>query len=185
MVVTVSRAIPDDLPQIKALQTANLSKHISADESAREGFLTAEYTLDFLQLMHDASPSIVAKDGDQVIGYALVTTKAIVGHHDLLDHLFTFMDGQIYENQHLKSRNYLVVGQLCVAKSHRSQGIVQAMYTHFKACYADSFDMVVTEIAETNLRSIRAHEKSGFQILHHSEYDGIKFVSVIWDWRKC
>ena len=40
-----------------------------------------------LQAMNSASPSIIAKDGDKVVGYALVATKDIRNGHDLIQKL--------------------------------------------------------------------------------------------------
>ena len=39
--------------------------------------MTAAYTVDFLRTMHEAHPSVIAKDGDRVVGYALVATQAV------------------------------------------------------------------------------------------------------------
>jgi RimJ/RimL family protein N-acetyltransferase len=47
----------------------------------------------------------------------------------------------------------------------------------------DSYDFVITEIATRNTRSIRAHEKVGFQLLHRFKDDKEEWDVVIWDWR--
>src|SRR5580658_2806297 len=56
------------LEGILALHTANLRRNLSAEEIRTQGFVSAEYTREFLERMHAASPSIIAVDGDTVVG---------------------------------------------------------------------------------------------------------------------
>src|SRR5438105_15820926 len=61
-----------DLEQVLELQRANLPRSLGPDEVVAQGFVTAEHTLPILERMHAIAPSIVAKDGDALAGYALV-----------------------------------------------------------------------------------------------------------------
>src|SRR5713226_1221351 len=61
-----------ELDQILEMQRANLPHQLSAEEMAAEGFVTVEHTLDLLKRMHAVAPSIVARDGASLAGYALV-----------------------------------------------------------------------------------------------------------------
>ncbi|MEY4628474.1 MAG: hypothetical protein RLZZ595_800, partial [Bacteroidota bacterium] len=120
----------DELVGIVHLQALNLRKNIDADTAMSQGFLTAEYTLEYLKAMHDVSPSIIAKDGDKVVGYALVATKEVRNGHDLMADLFNVIDTKTYKGQMLKEVNYVVVGQLCVGEGYRGQGLVKRLYDH-------------------------------------------------------
>jgi predicted RecB family nuclease len=64
-----------DIIGIRDLQALNLKQNITAEEASSQGFLTAAYTIEYLQQMNSFSPSIIAKDGDKVVGYSLVSTK--------------------------------------------------------------------------------------------------------------
>ena len=172
-----------ELEGIKSLQEENLSSNISNEEAASQGFLMASYTLDFLKLMHEASPSIIAVDGEKVVGYALVTTKEMGQHHDLLADLINTIDTLNYHDRPLKNLNYIVVGQLCVAKSHRGIGLVQQLYTYFKDQLSSQFEYCITDIAKANSRSLKAHQKTGFIIIDTLSYGGIGWDIVLWDWR--
>ena len=78
----------DEILQIKALQTKNLRQHISDEEAASQGFLTASYTIEYLKAMNASFPSVIAKKGEQVVGYALITTQEMREGHDLIKDLF-------------------------------------------------------------------------------------------------
>ena len=61
-----------ELQQILDLQRRNLARNLSKREVAEQGFVTVEHTLDVLRRMHALVPSIVARDGGELAGYALV-----------------------------------------------------------------------------------------------------------------
>ncbi len=173
-----------ELDGIQQLQRKNLKHLITTEEAATQGFVTAEYSKDFFQAMHNASPSIIAKDGDLVVGYALVAIKSIRHHHDLLADLLDCIDKVKYRGVLLCDAPYVVVGQLCVAKEYRGQGLTQKMYNYFKECLAPEFDFLITDVARDNPRSLKAHIKTGFQVIDVLTYGGVSWDIVLWDWRE-
>jgi hypothetical protein len=175
---------PDELRAIRNLQEQNLKRNLSSEESEREGFVTAEYTVGFLERMHQFAPSVIAKEGNDLAGYALAATKDIRGEHELLGNLFDAIDSKTYDGKKLSDVNYLIVGQLCVAKKFRGQQLVNKMYDFFRESYANKFEYLVTDIDEKNPRSLRAHLKSGFIVLDTLEYGGAHWHIVLWDWKK-
>lgn len=170
-----------ELEGIRLLQEQNLGKHLSIEEASNEGFVTAEYSVEFLKAMHDVHPSIIAKDDDAVVGYALVATHPISEQHPLLADLFASIDKVIYKGASLKGKKYVVVGQLCVGKAYRGQGLVQRMYQFYRESLKDSYDYLVTDVVQTNQRSIKAHLKTGFTVVDTLEYEGMKWDIVLWE----
>jgi len=173
----------DEMVGIKNLQALNLRKNITTEAAVAEGFLTAEYTMGYLQQMHDTSPSIIAKDGENVVGYALVATKEVRNGHDLMADLFNVIDTKYYNGKCLREVNYVVVGQLCVAKDYRGQGLVKRLYDYYRDCYAAEYEYLITDVAQANVRSLNAHKKSGFIVIDTLVYGGIGWDIVLWDWR--
>jgi ribosomal protein S18 acetylase RimI-like enzyme len=181
--ITIKRVTEhSELEGIKNLQQENLKMNLTDQESVTEGFVTAEYTMDFLEKMHMESPSIIAKDGKQVVGYALVSVQAIRQDHDLLSDLFNTVDQITYRHRLLKDCPYVIVGQLCVSKHYRGRGLVQQMYQHFKDNLSTVFDYCITDVAKNNPRSLKAHLKSGFQVIDTLYYGGLGWDIVLWDW---
>lgn len=174
---------PEEVISIKALQNLNLRVNISHEEAASEGFLTAAYTMEYLEAMNADAPSVIAKAGDEVVGYAMVTTKALRDGHELMADLFNTIDRTPYKDCLLGEVDYVVVGQLCVAKAFRGMGLVQRMYNHFRDCYAGRYAYLVTDVAQANARSLKAHQKTGFQVIDTLTYGGIGWDIVLWDWR--
>lgn len=172
-----------ELEGILQLQRANLSRLISQEEAATEGFVTAEYTLDFLQQMHAAGPSVIAVADDSVVGYALVAAPAIKGKHVLLDDLFAAVDKLTYKNKKLGEQTYVLVGQLCVAKTHRGQGLATQLYQYYQQQYSPHYEYCITDVVSSNQRSLQAHQKTGFEVIHRFSWGGAEWDIVLWDWR--
>ena len=76
----------------------------------------------------------------------------------------------------------MVVGQLCVDKDYRGQGLVGRLYAFFRASLEERYQCGVTDIARANRRSLKAHQKVGFEVIHAIEYDGLIWDVVLWDW---
>ena len=181
--ITIKRVTEfTELEGIKQLQDANLKKNLSEEMAGSEGFVMADYTLDFLQAMHAESPSIVAMDNGRVIGYALSATKSIRHQHALLADLFNAIDKINYNHQLLENSKYVVVGQLCVALGYRGTGLAQNMYNYFKSSLSPEFDYCITDVANENIRSLKAHQKTGFQVIDTLNYGGIIWNIILWDW---
>ncbi len=137
-----------ELEGIRKLQEDNLKKNLTAEQADAEGFVTAEYSIDFLHTLHLASPSVIAKENGRVVGYALVVLSAVRHQHDLLADLFDAIDRVEYKQRSLREANYVVVGQLCVARDYRGAGLVQKMYQYYKDSLDQDFDYCITDVAK-------------------------------------
>lgn len=172
----------DELTQILALQQQNLIKNIDAAEIQREGFLTVAHTLDVLQTFHEQGPSIIIKDGSQVVAYALTMMRACRQLVPDLEPMFDVFDHLQLNGKPLNDHRFYVMGQICVSKDYRGQGLFDQLYQHHKTVYQSQFDMLVTEIALRNHRSMRAHERVGFKTIH-SHIDVLDHWAVVaWNW---
>lgn len=171
-----------ELVGVLALQQANLRKNISEDEALTEGFLMAEYDFEFLSLLQEKSPGIIAKDGEMVVGYSLVALPETARHHPLLADLVKNIERCVFDGKPVE--DYVIVAQLCVSKDYRGQDLVQKLYGSFRDHYANQYDYCVTDVAQANARSLKAHQKRGFQVIDTLNYGGIAWDIVLWDWNK-
>jgi len=173
-----------DLIGILDLQSRNLKKNITTEEAQSQGFLIAEFSMDYLKKMNDAHPSVIAKMDDRVVGYALIATQAARIGHPLTEDLFNQIDSLSFDGIPLHQAKYAVVGQLCVDKSVRGMGLVQQLYGRFRTELENEYDFGITDVARANSRSLKAHIKTGFQVIHSIGYGGLEWDVVLWDWRK-
>lgn len=172
-----------ELEQIHQLNQQNLKQHLDAGIQAEEGFLSWLYTTELLEKMHRLAPSIIVKDGDQVVAYALTALKESSAFHPDLANMFAHLEQLMYMDRPLFTYRFYCMGQICVSKKYRGLGLVQQLYEQHRACYGNQYDFLLTEVATRNQRSLRAHEKLGFHTIHtyHDAMD--EWQVIIWDWK--
>lgn len=184
MQITTAQSIAD-LQGILTLQQQNLSRNLPLQIQREQGFVTLQYTLDQMQQMHELGPSVIAKDGDQVVGYAITAMPGARAFIPELETLFAMLETIQYEGKPLSEHAHYVVGQVCVAAGYRGQGIFDKLYQHHRAIYSNQFRLFITDISARNTRSLRAHERVGFRAIHNFfEPDaGEEWALVVWDWK--
>jgi hypothetical protein len=171
-----------ELQQILHLQEKNMSSHVSAADKKSNGFVTVKHELDVLQKMNAAAQQIIAKDGDTVVGYALVMLKSFSSMIPVLQPMFDMFGKLTYNGKSLEQYTYYVMGQICIADTHRGIGIFEGLYTKHKEIYSPQFDICLTEVSSSNPRSMRAHEKVGFKLVHNFDDKTDNWNILVWDW---
>lgn len=154
----------DELQQILKLQQENLPQELSAIEKEQEGFVTVHHTFNILKQMNDACPHIIAKHNGNVIGYALCMTKEFKTKISVLIPMFNKIESIIS-----KDANYVVMGQICISKNHRKQGVFRGLYVFMAKALKLNFNIIITEVDSKNIRSLNAHKAIGFKSLKHYE----------------
>lgn len=169
--------LEEELQQILDLQQRNLFSNVSDQEKQEEGFVTVEHGFEILKKMNDAQPHIIAKDNKKVVGYALSMTKEFANDIPVLQPLFKKIDSLISETQ-----SYIVMGQICIDKLYRKQSVFRGLYKHMRNEQASTYDLLITEVASDNSRSLQAHYAVGFTRLLVYQIDGMDWNIMQWDW---
>ena len=167
MIQFTTVSTPDDLPGILDLQARNLASALTPHTIASQGFVTVRHDESVLRRMNEATPSIIAKAGGRVVGYALVMPPRFADDVPILGPLFEMLDTLSWNGEPLRGNpRWFVMGQVCVAEGYRGTGTFEGLYRTMAERYGTDFDFTVTEVAARNTRSRRAHERVGFQTLH-------------------
>jgi ribosomal protein S18 acetylase RimI-like enzyme len=172
----------EELEQVHILNQQNLKQHLSPGERMETGFVTWLYPLSLLEEMHRLAPGILVKDGELVAGYALTTLKEASAFHPDLQVMFSHVDNLEYRGRPLHAYNFYCMGQICVHKDYRRKGIVQMLYEKHREVYGNRFDFILTEVSTSNLPSLRAHEKTGFETIHTYRDSMDEWNVVVWNW---
>lgn len=173
----------EELEQIHQLNQQNLKQYLNARVQEEEGFVSWLYTTELLEKMHRLAPSIIVKDGDKVVAYALTALKESSAFHSDLANMFSNLEKLMYKGRPLFSYRFYCMGQICVAKEYRGLGLVQQLYEQHRAAYGNQYHLLLTEVATRNQRSLRAHEKLGFHVIHTYQDAMDEWQVIIWDWK--
>ena len=173
-----------ELEQILALQKKNVEKVLDEAEVKSQGFVTVHHDLELLEAMNRPYPHIIAKDGDQVVGYTLVMLQSFKAVIPVLVSMFEQIDTINYEGEQLGDVDYFIMGQVCIDKAYRGKGIFVGLFDKMREEMSDKFKYIITEVASRNTRSIAAHLKVGFKnIKEYTSERGEEWVILLWDWK--
>jgi len=165
----------EELKQILLLQQANLPQNLSSEEKQTQGFVTVNHSLDLLARMNDVVPHIVAIDKNKVIGYSLCMHPKFEKDIEILKPLFLQINTSLK-----KGLNYMIMGQICIEKEYRNQGIFRKLYKTMKGSILPNFSAIITQVDVNNKRSLQAHYAIGFRLLKSYQADGHQWELIIW-----
>jgi len=170
-----------DFEQILSLQKLNHHNTISREVQDREGFVFAEHTLEKLKTMSEHVPQVIAVADGQIIAYTLAMTTSMKDHIPSLTSMFGQFRECQYQHKPLLDYPFVIGGQVCVAESYRGMGIFPGLYYALAKHTKGKYRLCVTEIAQRNPRSLRAHQKMGFEIIRTFSDDKETWDIVAWD----
>jgi hypothetical protein len=177
---------PREVEQILALQAENHRDHVDAATAASDGFTSVRHDPAVLQAMNAAHPSAIAVAGDTLAGYALMMAQEFRDRVPILQPMFSLLESLAWRGEALAGNpRWFVMGQVCVARAFRGQGVFDGVYHELRRAYAPQYDFTVTEISQRNARSLRAHRRVGFETLHVYTDPAAdeQWEVVVWDWR--
>lgn len=181
MVISFSSS-PEIVRQILELQRSNLRQYLKPDEISSEGFVYVEHDPATLQEICRIEPAVVALDDTSLAGYAICMNKTQGGRVPELVPFFQKLDSLSYNGISLAGASYMVCGQICIAKPYRGHNLMGKLYRHMRV-HQSKYMFCITEISKHNVRSLKAHEKVGFEPVHeYLSSKGELWQIVVWDW---
>jgi ribosomal protein S18 acetylase RimI-like enzyme len=171
-----------ELEQILELQRKNLRSNVSDEEKKDQGFVTMPFSIEMLRSMHAMAPSVIFKDDDNVVGYAIVFMKEGRHLYPDVEPMFKNFEKIKWNGKGLNDYNYYLIGQICVDKAYRGQGVVEKLYQKHKEIHSNKFECVITEISTSNQRSLKAHHRIGFKTISVYTDTLDEWNVVLWDW---
>jgi L-amino acid N-acyltransferase YncA len=184
MIIYTTANSKNDLQGILNLQKRNLAPSLTSDEIQNQGFVTVDHSYEQLEKLNGYEKHIIAKENEKVVGYLLAMTKRSRLDIPVLVPMFELFDTISYNSKKISGYNYLVVGQVCIDKAWRGQGILDRCYAAYSEHYRTKYDFAITEIASSNVRSLKAHRRIGFkEINNYVSADKTEWVVVLWDWK--
>ena len=167
----------DELYQILELQERNIPTSISKEEKQNEGFVTVHHDFETLKSMNDVCAHSLAIHNNRVIGYALSMVKEFKEEIAILKPMFKEIENSVDTNL-----SYIIMGQICVDKAFRKQGVFRGLYNAMKEHVKHVFDVIITEVDKKNTRSLNAHQAIGFEILKTYKSNNQEWILLSWSW---
>jgi hypothetical protein len=152
---------------------------------ATDGFVTLEFDLAILDKMRGSYRHVIARSGEQLVGYSLVMLPGCRDDFQFLAPMFKTIDEAVFNGEAVRGKKYFVMGQICVDQAYRNMGIFRGLYYKLRDQMLPDFDFVVTEVSVKNTRSVSAHKQIGFININNGQTEAGtgEWEVIAWDWK--
>lgn len=140
--LSIQAATAADIDGILALQHEN--------QPERGGSLTGGFAREQLEMLLRSMPIIVAKRGDEVVGYLITSEIKPGANAPVVEAMLQAYPG---------SPDAYVYGPICVSSTARGQGLAQKLFAEIKRHLPGREGVLF--IRQDNTASIQAHKKMG------------------------
>ncbi|NWC96439.1 GNAT family N-acetyltransferase [Pseudomonas sp. IPO3778] len=115
--------------------------------------------------MMEAMPLIVARNGHEVTGFLMTTTRAMNADIPIVKAMFEAYQG---------SEDAYVYGPICVGASERGKGLAQTMFAELKQRQPGREGILF--IRDDNEASLKAHIRMGMRQVAEFTFNGFVYV---------
>ena len=150
------RARPEDYAEIVRLQRANYIANLTAEER-REGFLSAEFSLDQVAaIASDLGIAIVTMD-DALAGCLCGIRREFDHGSPVVEKMLESYDQAWFQGKPLSAFNSYIYGPVCIARQYRRRGLLRGLYDFQNKDLAGQFEVGVALVSHSNPHSLQAH----------------------------
>ncbi|HEY7715764.1 MAG TPA: N-acetyltransferase [Candidatus Binatia bacterium] len=154
--VEYRRATPADYAAILRLQSANFIANLS-EEERKQGFLSAQFTLDQTARIAEDLGTTLAMVGNQVAGFLCAFRNEFETGSPVIAKMLESYDRLVFEGKPLSAFKNYVYGPVCIGKQYRGRGLLRGLYEAQKRVLAGEFEIGVAFVARNNPHSLSAH----------------------------
>ncbi len=172
------RARPDDYPAILALQSANFIANLGAEER-KEGFLSAQFTLEQIARIAEDLGTMVAFAGNRVAGFLCAFRKEFDTGSPVIATMLDSFDRLSFGGEPLNRFSSYIYGPVCIGREFRGRGLLRGLYDAQKRDLAGQFELGVAFVSHDNPHSLNAHTAGlGMIEAGHFEVKGNLYVTL-------
>jgi predicted GNAT superfamily acetyltransferase len=148
--------VPEDCAAILRLQSANYIANLS-DEERKDGFLSAQFTLEQTAQIAEDLGTMVAVVDDALAGFLCAFRREFDTGSPVIAKMLDSYDRVTFEDKPLNSFNSYIYGPVCIAREHRRRGLLRGLYEAQKKDLAGRFEVGVAFVSRSNPHSLQAH----------------------------
>lgn len=178
-------ALPEDLPQVLALQQLYHVSTIDPDLK-KDGFVTTLFTEEQLtDLIKQENGLAVACDGDRIVAYVMAASWHFWQAWPFFRHMTGLLPEDMYLGQTLSMENSYQYGPVCIHKEYRGKGVLAGIFEFSRQQMTPRFPILITFINHVNPRSYHAHvQKLGLEVVRNFEFNNNQYYELGYDTSK-
>jgi hypothetical protein len=156
------------------------------EEDKKDGFVTTAFTKEQLtKLISEEQGLFIAIKDEQVVAYVMSASWQFWSIWPMFVHMIKDLPNLTYLGQTLSVDNSYQYGPVCVDKSVRGTGVLEALFDFARAEMSKKYPILVTFINKINPRSYEAHtRKLGLEVIQEFEFNNNNYYELVYDTSK-
>lgn len=152
-----------------------------AEEDKADGFVTTPFTKEQMaELIDRESGLFIAKLDGVVVAYVMAASWDYWSAWPMFAFMIKQLPSLEYHGQTLSVDNSFQYGPICIDKSVRGTGVLEAIFEFAKNRMAERFPVLVTFVNRTNERSYQAHKrKLGLDVIQEFTFNGNNYYEMV------
>jgi len=151
-----------------------------AKEDRSDGFVTTPFTKDqMVDLINKESGLFIAKKGGVVVAYVMAASWEFWSAWPMFAFMINELQNLEYKGQMLSVENSYQYGPICIDKSVRGTGVLEAIFEFAKNKMSERYPVLVTFVNKANERSYQAHKrKLGLDVINQFEFNSNSYYEM-------
>lgn len=151
-----------------------------AEEDKADGFVTTPFTKEQMaDLINRESGLFIAKKDGVVVAYVMAASWEFWSVWPMFAFMVKDLPNLEYQGQTLSVDNSYQYGPICIDKSVRGTGVLEAIFEFAKHKMSERFPILLTFVNKTNERSYQAHtRKLGLDIIQEFSFNGNNYYEL-------
>jgi hypothetical protein len=153
----------------------------SIDEQDKaDGFVTTPFTKEQMaDLINKENGLFIAKKDGVVVAYVMAASWEFWSAWPIFAFMIKELPKLEYKGNILSIENSYQYGPICIDKSVRGTGVLEALFEFAKVKMSKRFPILVTFVNKTNERSYQAHKgKLALDVIQEFEFKGNKYYEM-------
>ena len=156
------------------------------EEDKKDGFVTTAFTKEQLtELIEKEQGLFIALKEDEVVAYVMSASWHFWSRWPMFAFMIEHLGELEFLGQKLSVENSYQYGPVCIDKSVRGSGVLEAIFDFAREAMSKRFPILVTFINKVNPRSYEAHtRKLGLEVLHEFSYNSNNYYELVYETSK-
>lgn len=171
----------DDIDEVLELHSRYQVDSIN-EEDKKDGFITTAFSQEELtSLIKTEQGLFLVRLEGQVVAYVMCASWKFWSRWPMFVHMIKELPTLNYLGQTLSVDNSYQYGPICVDKSLRGTGVLEALFDFAREEMSKRYPILVTFINKINPRSYEAHtRKLGLEVIQEFEFNNNQYYELVY-----
>lgn len=180
----LSIATLNDIDDVLELHSKYQIDTISPEDK-KDGFVTTSFTKEQLtQLINEENALFIARKNGTVVAYVMCGSWKFCSIWPIFTQMIHDLPNLSYLGQTITTENSYQYGPVCIDKSVRGSGALEAIFDFAREEMSKRYPILVTFINKVNQRSFKAHSRLGLEVIAEFSFNNNHYYELVYDTSK-